>query len=434
MEKTLWEKVQTVWFVSLATLMYYFLTEILNLGVFVTYRHVFALLIFASGVLSFLIRPNIARGMVALRGAVLYSIPLLATLAVSLFIWFVEQVDVDIISRGVSGAIVYSNMLSFALAAGTMLYIFGEKGIWYNLLALLLANLMMIGTIVAQNGLGPYLSELWTLIRTFAGETGDIIVQAEIHELAFCVGAYLMYMALFPKKKTLYFVFLAVSLFCFICAFKRIGILAIAAALVLAFALKWIQRFHAPSVRFWIGFASVMLFLVLFAYVAAIKMGAFQMLQEAGVETSGRDVIYKAVDPYYEFSPEFLGHGIGFLTYQLSENMAVGVSAVHNDFLQYYIDLGFFGYLIWLISMTVGRVAWFGRKGRVSSAILTFSLLIYLVIASMTDNTVNYPLLTGVLAILMMGNGFDDEVREAEEKLLGSISPPNQKQEKESLL
>lgn len=434
MENRVWEKIQTVWFVSLTVLMYFFLSETLNLGVFVTYRHVFAILIVASGVISFLIRPDLARGAVALRGALVYSLPLLATVAVSLFIWFMDQVDVDIISRGLSGAFIFTNMLSFALAAATLLYVFGEKGIWYNLLALLIANFLMIGTIVAEYGLGPYLQELWTLIRTFAGEAGEIIVQAEIHELAFCLGAYLMYMALFPQKKALYFVFLGLSIFCFVCAFKRIGILAIGVALFLAFFLKLIQRLRASSVKFWIGLVSVVLFLVLFLYIFAIKMGAFELLQEAGVETSGRDVIYHTVDPYYEFSPEFLGHGIGFLTYTLSQNANLGVSAVHNDFLQYYIDLGFFGYLIWLFAMTVGRVAWFGRKGRVNGAILTFTLLVYLVIASMTDNTVNYPLLTCVLAILMMGCGYDNEVRQMEEKIFGSISPRNQKKEKENLL
>ena len=42
--------------------------------------------------------------------------------------------------------------------------------------------------------------EFVKLVITFAGETGDVIVQAEIHELAFCLGAYLIYMFYKPKK------------------------------------------------------------------------------------------------------------------------------------------------------------------------------------------------------------------------------------------
>ena len=100
---------------------------------------------------------------------------------------------------------IYMNMLSFALGAGAMLYIFGSKGIWYNLVAILIANILMILTVIAQNGLGAYMSEFVTLITTFAGVTGDIIIQAEIHELAFCIGAYLIYMLYKPKKSIVYF-------------------------------------------------------------------------------------------------------------------------------------------------------------------------------------------------------------------------------------
>ena len=110
--------------------------------------------------------------------------------------------------------------------------------------------------------------------------------------------------------------------------------------------------------------------------------------------------------------------------------MQVGVASVHNDFLQHFIDLGFWGYIIWLASMTLLRVWYFGRKGNVDNAIITFILTLYLIIVSSTDNTMNYPLLTGVLAILMMGNSFEENVRYTEKKIFGSVSKA--KAEKES--
>ena len=169
-------------------------------------------------------------------------------------------------------------------------------------------------------------------------------------------------------------------------------------------------------------------------YLAEIKLDAFALLEEAGIDTSGRVVIYNAVDKFYEFSPEFLGNGIGFLTYQLSSNMTVGVNAVHNDFLQYFIDLGFWGYILWLVSMTTLRVCYFGKNGNIENAILVFSLTLYLVIVSSTDNTMNYPLLTTVLAILMIGNGFDEKVRMTEMKIFGHISEVNKTSMEDSIL
>jgi hypothetical protein len=163
-------------------------------------------------------------------------------------------------------------------------------------------------------------------------------------------------------------------------------------------------------------------------------MDVFSLIEEAGIDTSGRVVIYNAVDKFYEFSPEFLGNGIGFLTYQLSTYMNVGVNSVHNDFLQYFIDLGFWGYILWLISMTLVRVCYFGARGKTENAVMTLALTVYLVIVSSTDNTLNYPLLTTVLGILMIGQGFDERVRNTEMKLFGYISDVNKNTGGNSLL
>lgn len=434
MENKYIQTIGKVYFIAVAVLMYYFLTEIINLGLFVTYRHAFALILSVSAFFAFLYKPNIARGVSSLKSTFVYCIPLIITVLISLFIWFVGQVDTAVIARGLSGLFVYNNMLSFTLAAVAFLYIFGEKGIWYNLIAILISNILMIFTIIVQNGIGSFFSEFITLILTFAKETGDIIVQAEIHELAFCLGAYLIYMLLKPKKNIVFFILLGLTSFCFLTAFKRIGIIAIMIALVFGCFLKFVAKFKKDTAMRLVVFFTSVLVLLLIGYIGIIKLDVFSLLEKSGIDTSGRVVIYNAVDKFYEFSPEFLGNGIGFLTYQLSTNMSVGVSSVHNDFLQYFIDLGFWGYILWLVSMTLVRVCYFGAKGKIDNAIITFALSVYLVIVSSTDNTINYPLLTTVLAIIMIGHGFDEKVRNTEEKMFGYISEANRETEGESIL
>ncbi len=417
------------YFMAVAVLMYYFLTEVINLGLFITYRHAFALVLFASAFLAFLYKPNIARGVATLRATFVYTLPLFVTIVVSLFIWFVGQVDTAVVSRGLSSTFVYNNMISFTLAAVSFLYVFGEKGIWYNLIAILISNILMLLTVIAQNGIGSFFSEFITLILTFAAETGNIIVQAEIHELAFCLGAYLIYMLLAPKKKIMFFLLLALCAFCFLAAFKRIGIIAIFVALLIGWLLKLVAKWKKDTAIWLTRAISVILILFLVGYIAIIKLDVFSLLEKAGIDTSGRVVIYNAVDKFYKFSPEFLGNGIGFLTYQLSTNMRVGVSSVHNDFLQYFIDLGFWGYILWLVSMTLVRVCYFGKKGNAEGGIIVLALTIYLVIVSSTDNTMNYPLLTTVLAVIMIGHGFNERVRAAETKMFGYVSAENRKTE-----
>jgi len=418
----------------IAVMMYYFLNEYIDVGLHVTFRHAFSLALFFSAFALFLYKPNIARGITSFTDACIYSIPLLVTTVVSLFIWFMQTVDVGVISRGLSSSFIYANMLSFALGAGSMLYIFGKNGIWYNLLAILIANIFMIITVISQNGLGNYFSEFLTLVTTFAGETGDIIVQAEIHELAFCLGAYLIYMLYKPKKNIVYFILLFLALFCFLSAFKRIAVIAIAISLVFGYLLKFISHYSKKTALSLVSFLSVAVIALLILYIALIKLDAFELLEKAGINTSGRVEIYNAVDEFYEFNPGFLGNGIGFLTYQLNTFMSVGVASVHNDFLQHFIDLGFWGYIIWLVSMTLVRVWYFGRKGNADNAIITFILTIYLIIVSTTDNTMNYPLLTLVLGILMMGNSYDENVRRTELKMFGSVSKENTKEESDYLL
>lgn len=434
MESKFLEKAKGFYFMAVAVMMYYFLNEYIDLGLHVTYRHAFTLVLFASATLLFLYKPNIARGITAFKDACIYSVPLGVTTLVSLFIWFMDTADIGVISRGLSSSFIYVNMLSFALGSGALLYIFGRRGIWYNLIAILIANILMIATIIAQNGLGNYISEFITLIVTFADVTGDIIIQAEIHELAFCLGAYLIYMLFKPKKDIVYFILLILSVFCFLSAFKRIAMIAMVIALAFGYLLRFIARYNKKTAGGIAIFLSVVVVLLLIGYVAIIKAGAFELLEEAGIKTSGRVEIYDAVDDFYEFSPGFLGNGIGFLTYQLNTFMKVDVASVHNDFLQHFIDLGFWGYIIWLVSMTVLRVGYFGRKGQTEDAIITFMLTLYLIIVSTTDNTMNYPLLTGVLALLMMGNGFEDNVRRTEVKMFGYVSPANREEKGDSLL
>ena len=422
------------YFIAVAVLMYYFLNETINLGLFVTYRHAFALVLFASALFVFLLKPNIARGATTLKATLVYSFPLIITILVSLFIWFVGQVDTDVISRGLSGAFIYNNMLSFTLAAVAFLYIFGENGIWYNLIAILISNILIMFTGILQNGIGVFFSEFVTLIITFAGQTGDVIVQAEIHELAFCLGAYLIYMFLKPKKDIVFYILLGLTLFCFLAAFKRIGIIAIAVAVALGWVLKFISKFKTSTAKSLTLIISALIVVFLIGYIAIIKMDVFTLLEKAGINTSGRVEIYDAVDKFYDFSIEFLGNGIGFLTYQLSTNMNVGVSSVHNDFLLYFIDLGFCGYILWLASMTIVRVCYFGRKEKTENAIITLALTVYLVIVSSTDNTMNYPLLTTVLAIIMIGHGFNDNVRNKEMKIFGYVSKVNREAKEEKVL
>ena len=62
MENKILEKAKVFYFMVVAIMMYYFLNEYIDVGLHITYRHAFAIVLFASVTLMFLYKPNIARG------------------------------------------------------------------------------------------------------------------------------------------------------------------------------------------------------------------------------------------------------------------------------------------------------------------------------------------------------------------------------------
>ena len=396
--------------------MYYFINDAVFIGgIGVTLRHIFALLAVISAFVYFLARPDISKAAVSLKSALVFAVPLLVIVLSSMLVWIIDKSELSTIMRGLSGCLVYTNILSCALAAGSVMYVFGENGIWFNLVSILASNLLMILTIIASDGIGAFFGEFIKLVLSFAENTGETIVKAEIHELAFCLGAYIIYMLYKPKKKLWFWALFAVTCFCFLAAFKRIAMVAIVVVAVIRIIFFLIRKISEKAVIRAVNTVMLIMTVLLVAYILVIKLDVFTYMEKAGIETNGRAFIYSHVNEYYDFSPLFPGRGIGFLTYQLNEVVSLGVSAVHNDFLQFYIDLGFFGYILWLLSMTVLRTAYFG-KDDADTALITMLLTVYLIIVSSTDNTMNYPLLTTVMGVLIIGNGYKNKVKKQAER------------------
>ena len=423
------QKAIGVYFMALSVLMYYFLNSVLEFGLSITYRHLFALIMIFSGMVYFLIKPDLARAAVAVKSSLVISVPLFVTLTASMLVWVVEKSELHVITRGLSYYFIFMNFFHAALAGAVLLYVFGEKGMWYNLVSILIANLLMIATVMIKNGVAAYLGEFVTLVKTFAGDTGPIIMQAEIHELAFCLGAYLLYMLLYVRKNIFSLALFLLAAFCFASAFKRIAVVAVATALVFGYAMKFLKaRGKDKLAGRLITVTMIVTVILLLAYVGIVKWGAFQKMEDAGIDTSGRAYIYRAVDKFYEFSPTFIGNGMGFLTFRLNSGLEIGVGAIHNDFLDYFVNIGFWGFIFWLLSFTVLRTKYFGRDGFTDGAIVTASMVLYIMIVSATDNSMNYQLFNTAVAVITMGHGFDRRVEAERERIFGKYVPENRQE------
>lgn len=420
-EKQVSKNIAAVYFIVLAVLSYYFVDKTLTATIGIAFRQIFVVLFILSGFVCWLIKPDIARTSILLRSSLVLCVPLAVMVLISLFLWVLQQTEIEIIANAFYTYFLYMNEILAVLVAVVFLLLFGERGLWYNLFAIIIANLLLIATIMAEHGVGAYLNELWILIKTFAGETGDIIREAEIHELAFCLGLYELYMILNFRKKLWFILLFIAATFCFVSAFKRIAMVAILVASILGLILKYLaRRKGAATLSKVIMIMVAALGILAYAYIFAVKMGVFQQLEEQGVNVTGRADIYELFDKYYTFSPAYIGYGMGYVYYLLNSEISLYTSAIHNDFLGMYIDLGFWGFLIWFISGFALRVWYFGRNGKTENKAVVFAIMVYMFIVFSTDNTLTFQMVYSVTALIIMGQGFDKKTREEEKRLFGS--------------
>ena len=111
------EKIITVYFFALAVMMYYFLDQTLTFKLSITFRHLFGLIIIASGLVCFMIKPDFPRAVVGFKSACVMGLPLLVTLGASMLVWIIERSDAHVITRGLSYYFIFMNSFHAALAA-----------------------------------------------------------------------------------------------------------------------------------------------------------------------------------------------------------------------------------------------------------------------------------------------------------------------------
>lgn len=393
----------TALYFPLACGMYYFNNEYMNLGgIHFMYKFVLAGALAGLSFVVFLVRTDLKRAGRLLRSLVLLSLPHLVMILASVPLWVFRMQRLTQIRRGLFDQ-VYG--LFILLAMGGILYVFGRRGLWLNLAAMVGANFITAMRVILENGVSVYFHELVTLITSFAGETGEVIQQMEIHELTFALGVYLIFGILNWKEVRQQrgtVVLLVLSAFCFFSGFKRIGVVAIAAALLAWAVLRPLSRRRSSPA--WLLMGAFALTAAAFLYICLVKNGIFEFLSSRfGLDTMGRRELSQFIDQYYWIAPNFFGNGAGFVTRLFSDLPAEWtIRALHNDILAIYIDAGFWGFWAWMLCFFPLRVwvvyRWHGQR----SALLCLCLEAYILVTAATDNTIYYIYVTGAMAICLM--------------------------------
>ena len=222
----------------------------------------------------------------------------------------------------------------------------------------------------------------------------------DLMESTFCFafGALLMYF--FVKKEWKY---VLISFIFVYLANKRVVLLALVVAILVKVVTDIAKNIKMKHI-IWL---SIIFLAFLYIYGISISwLDTFAM--DNKINTMGRLDIYKYVEELYQFRIDFLGNGIGAVMTKLETLNISTARNLHNDFLKLYIEIGFWGLLIYCL--IYNYIFSYINKKYEKSLQLVFILFVYTFMLYTTDNTLIYicyltPLYTVIFYDIYMNRG-----------------------------
>lgn len=138
----------------------------------------------------------------------------------------------------------------------------------------------------------------------------------------------------------------------------------------------------------------IVLVLVPILLVAVVKNGVLaSVFAKYRIHSMGRldgPAVWNRIQPYYDMSIFYIGKGSGWVEEWLGEIAVHGfIRNLHNDILAAYVELGFIGFLFWILSFQV-VIVYAGKKKDFRCANLVALLIGYMFINLITDNIYLY--------------------------------------------
>lgn len=390
--------------------MYYFDWQTIHLGVDILYKMIFAMVLAAIGVLVFLVHTDVDRAGMLMGHFWVLVLPHIIAIVISMPLWLINMTPGTALRRGLFAQIY---CIGIIMAVAGILYVFGRGGLWLNLAAMMTANLITIMRQMRWYGVVEYCRELAEMVLTFGGKGGPAVTGAEIHELTFAIGLYQMFLLLHYRelhKQRLFWPALILSSFCYFSGFKRIGVFATVLCILAAIALRALTR-EKDRKRGWLLVFSLAVIAVAFTYLFLVRAGFFEYLEERfGINSMGRSDLTAFIEEYYHIGPDYLGRGAGFVSRLFSDlNDPWFPKALHNDVLVVYIDLGFWGFWLWMLSFFPLRVWTAAKRQGIRGGISCACCCLYIIVTALTDNTIYYVYVIGAAAILMLSGVLSEE-------------------------
>ena len=156
----------------------------------------------------------------------------------------------------------------------------------------------------------------------------------------------------------------------------------------------------------------IVLIFVPVLWVAFVRNGILEaVFEKYGIYSMGRldgSAVWNKIQPYYAMSVFYIGKGSGWVERWLGETAIPGFTRnLHNDFLAAFVELGFIGFLLCLLSFQLIMIYAEKKKG-IRCANLVGLLIGYMFINLLTDNIYLYITFLIPLYIILLGLVFGD--------------------------
>lgn len=161
---------------------------------------------------------------------------------------------------------------------------------------------------------------------------------------AFIFGLFAIYYAY--RKRWGMFLFAGIFMYL---SDKRIVILGVLIALLVILVMNIFRNNKKLAAAIWAGVTALV-----YLYLYMIYSGFMEKFcWGANINTNGRVEIYSRMANEFDFSLGYLGNGIGIVEHLLKCWNISEFANLHNDLLKLYIELGFLGLLIYMVSYWV---------------------------------------------------------------------------------
>ena len=350
------------------------------------------------------------------RFSILFSSFIIGMIFCSLFIWILDLQSFSYILKGTSK--ISYQLLNIAIVFSAV-YMFEEKAAKYTFIGIASANFVIIALGAVTTGIGAAISDLIANITSFGDNAviynSSFIRAIEIHDITFTMGVFFIYFLFFDPGEKYRYLYAGIALFLFFAGLKRIAFLSLFIGVAFVLLMK---LFSAKKQRRALMITAVLLVALCYFYIIVIQNGEFtRFLTEHEIELNGREKIYDYIANYYDVSPTYRGKGYEFCVQLLksmkgTKEQVVNITAVHNDILKMYVEMGFWGFLCWVLAYYVFQTHWYMTRCGEKVAICFMAINLYMIITYMTDNTMFYYWSSMVIRIIPM-SFFFDPVKEA---------------------